>query len=190
MTEAGYADGAGLRLVFAFDDSEETEKITQAVTAMWQTAFPEIEVALQPQEWDVFLDLLINPDVALEDKPDVYQLGWFADYPHANNWLHEVFSPSQSMNEPMLSPDDPQVGDLVAELDATTITAQTASEAEQLELYKRAEQLLVDEIAAVSPLFYDVSNLLTKPWLAREYNVMPYFHRWSIEPQAQAAAQQ
>ena len=72
---------------------------------------------------------------------------------------------------------------------ALECTAQTANEAEQLELYKRAEQLPVDEIAAVSPLFYDVTNHLTKPWLAREYNVLPYFHRWSIEPQAKAAAQ-
>lgn len=190
MTEAGHADGAGLQLVFAFEAVEEAETIAQAVSAMWQTAFPEIEVALRPQEWEVFLDTLINPESALEDKPDVYQLGWFADYPHANNWLHEVFSPSQSMNESMLSPDDPQVGDLVAELDATTIAAQTASEAEQIELYKRAEQLLVDEIAAVSPLFYAVSNHLTKPWLAREYNVLPYLHRWSIDTQAKAAAQQ
>lgn len=190
MTEAGYTDGADLRLVFAFDDSEETEKITHAVTAMWQTAFPEIEVALQSQEWEVFLDMLNNPEIALEDKPDVYQLGWFADYPHANNWVHEVFSPSQSMNESMLSPDDPQVGVLVAELDATTIAAQTASEAEQIELYKRAEQLLVDEIAAVSPLYYDVTNHLTKPWLVREYSVLPYFQRWTIDTQAKAAAQQ
>ncbi|MEI2688659.1 MAG: peptide ABC transporter substrate-binding protein [Anaerolineae bacterium] len=190
MTEAGHADGAGLQLVFAFEASEEAETIAQAVSAMWQTAFPEIEVALQPQEWEVFLDTLINPASALEDKPDVYQLAWFADYPHANNWLHEVFSPSQSMNELMLSPDDPQVGDLVVELDATTIAAQTASEAEQIELYKRAEQLLVDEIAAVSPLFYAVSNHLTKPWLTREYNVLPYLHRWSIDTLAKAAAQQ
>ena len=188
MTEAGYTDGAGLRLVFAFEASEQGAAIAQAITAMWQTAFPEIEVVLQPQEWEVFLDTLNNP--ALEDKPDAYLLGWFADYPHANNWLHEVFSPSQSLNETMLSPDDPQVGDLVAELDATTIAAQTASEAEQLELYKRAEQLLVDEIAAVSPLYYDATNHLTKPWLVRDYGVLPYFQRWTIEPQAQASAQQ
>jgi hypothetical protein len=48
----------------------------------------------------------------------------------------------------------------------------------------------VDEIAAVSPLYYDATNHLTKPWLVRDYGVLPYLQRWSIEPQAQAAAQQ
>ncbi|MBK8798990.1 MAG: hypothetical protein IPM07_22930 [Anaerolineales bacterium] len=48
----------------------------------------------------------------------------------------------------------------------------------------------MDEIAAVSPLYYDVTNHLTKPWLVREYSVLPYFQRWTIDTQAKAAAQQ
>ena len=37
MTEAGYTDGAGLRLVFAFEASEQAEAIAQAITAMLES---------------------------------------------------------------------------------------------------------------------------------------------------------
>ena len=155
---------------------------------MWQAAFPDLEVVIDTQEWGVYLDS-IDADAPLEGKPDVYRLGWCQDYPHANNWIHEVFNPVQGANVPLLSADDPQVGDLVQEFTDTTIAAQTASPEEQLELYKRAEQLFIDEIVGIIPIYYYTSNRVTKPWLDRVYGDDLYLHLWSIDQAAKEASQ-
>lgn len=187
MEEAGYPNGAGLSLTLAHNVSESHATIAQAVQAMWQAAFPEIEVSIETQEWGVYLDTL-DADAPLEGKPDIFRLAWCQDYPHANNWIHEVFNPTQGANETLLSADDPQVGALVQEFDETTTAAQTAAEEEQLELYKRAEQLFIDEIAGIIPVYYYTTVGVGKPWLDRVYSDDKYFYRWSIDMAAKEAA--
>lgn len=186
MAEAGYPDGEGLSLTIGHNVSESHAKIAQAIQAMWTAAFPGIQVTIETQEWGVYLDSL-ELDAPLEGKPDVFRLGWCMDYPHANNWMHEVFNPDAGANRIMLSADDEQIGDLVAEYSETTYAAQTASPEEQMELYKRAEQLLIDEIAAIVPIYYYTFNGVAKPWLTRVYSSDPYFYLWSIDADAKAA---
>lgn len=188
MEEAGHPNGADLTITMAHNTGEAHATLAQAVQAMWQAAFPELEVVIETQEWGVYLESL-DHDSPLEGKPDVFRLAWCQDYPHANNWIHEVFNPVQGSNEVLLSADDPQVGDLVQEFTDTTIAAQTASPEEQLELYKRAEQLFIDEIAGIIPVYYYSSNLLVKPWLDRVYGDDLYLHRWSIDQAAKDAGQ-
>ncbi|MCB9148480.1 MAG: peptide ABC transporter substrate-binding protein [Caldilineaceae bacterium] len=187
MEEAGYPGGAGLSLTLAHNVSESHATIAQAIQAMWQEAFPDIEVVIETQEWGVYLDSL-DHDAPLEGKPDVYRLGWCQDYPHANNWIHEVFNPTQGANVPMLSMDDPIVGDLVKQFNDDTIAAQTASEDEQLALYKDAEKLFVDDIAAIIPIYYYTTVAVTKPWVTRLYSDDKYYYRWSVDEAAKEAA--
>ena len=187
MEEAGHPGGADLTITLAHNVSEGHATIAQAVQAMWQAAFPDLEVLIETQEWGVYLESL-DHDSPLEGKPDVFRLGWCQDYPHANNWIHEVFNPTQGANEVLLSVDDPEIGALVQEFSDTTIAAQTASPEEQLELYKRAEQLFIDEIAGIIPIYYYTSNLIVKPWLDRVYGDDLYLHRWSIDQAAKDAA--
>lgn len=188
MEEAGYPGGEGLTINIAHNVSESHATIAQAIQAMWQAAFPAIEVVIDTQEWGVYLES-IDADAPMEGKPDVYRLGWCQDYPHANNWIHEVFNPVQGANVPLLSVDDPEIGDLVQEFSDTTIAAQTAAPEDQLELYKRAEQLFIDEIAGIIPIYYYSSNRLVKPWLTRLYGDDLYLSRWSIDQAAKDAAQ-
>jgi oligopeptide transport system substrate-binding protein len=188
MEEAGYPGGAGLSLTLAHNVSESHATLAQAVQAMWQEAFPELEVVIETQEWGVYLDSL-DKEAPLDGKPDIFRLGWCQDYPHANNWIHEVFNTRVGNNEVLLSEDDPQVGELVAQFNDTTIAAQTASEEEQMELYKQAEQLFIDEIAGVIPIYYYTTVAVTKPWLDRVYSDDRYFYRWSVDQAAKEAAQ-
>ena len=188
MADAGYPDGEGLSLTLGHNTSESHAKIAQAVQAMWTRAFPKINVVIDSQEWGVYLDALDN-DAPMEGKPDVYRLGWCQDYPHANNWLHEVFNPEAGANNVMMSPDNPQVGDAVAEFTETTYAAQSASPEEQMALYKRAEQLLVDEMVAIAPIYFYTWQGVQKPWLDRVYSDAKYFYRWNIDADAKAAAQ-
>jgi len=183
LEEAGYADGEGLSLTLGHNVSEGHAKIAQAIQAMWTTAYPGIEVTIETQEWGVYLDSL-DSESPLEGKPDIFRLGWCQDYPHANNWIHEVFNPSQGSNEVLISADDEQTGEAVAAFDAATIEAQTASAEEQLELYKEAERLFIDEIAGIIPIYYYTTNLVTKSHLDRIYSDDLYLYRWSIDAEA------
>lgn len=184
MAEAGYPDGEGVALTLGHNVSEGHARIAQAVQAMWTAAFPQIQVNIETQEWAVYLDTIRN-DAPMENKPDVYRLGWCKDYPHANNWLHEVFNPEAGSNDIMLSTDDPAIGDLVEQYTQLTFDAQTASPEESVALYKQAEQLLVDDMAAITPIYFYTTVRITKPWLERPYADDPYFQFWTVDPAAQ-----
>ncbi len=188
MEEAGHPNGADLNITIGHNVSEAHGTLAQAIQAMWQEAFPEMEVVIETQEWGVYLESL-DRDSPLEGKPDVFRLGWCQDYPHANNWIHEVFNPLQGANETLISVDDPEIGSLVQEFADTTIAAQTASSEEQMELYKRAEQLFIDEIAGIIPIYYYTRNVVVKPWVDRVFADDLYLYRWSVDQAAKEAAQ-
>ncbi len=180
LEEAGYPNGEGLSLTIGHNVSEGHSQIAQAIQAMWSGAYPGIEVNIETQEWAVYLDAIEN-DAPLEGKPDVYRLGWCMDYTHANNILHEVFNPEQGGNRLMLDTENEEIGALVSEYIETTSSAQQADEAEAEELYKRAEQLIVDEIAGVIPIYYYTGVNVTKPYVSRPYQDQPFWEYWSID---------
>ena len=184
MADAGYPDGEGLAITLGHNVSEGHSKIAQAIQAMWTAAFPKMQVNIETQEWGVYLES-INNDSPMENKPDVFRLGWCMDYPHANNWLHEVFNTSAGANRLMLSYDDPAIGDLVKQYDELTVEAQTAPPDKAKELYKQAEILLVDKMAAMLPIYYYTQVRVTKPWVQRPYSEDPYFEYWNIDASAQ-----
>ena len=188
LAEAGYPNGDGLEITIGHNTSESHAKIAQAIQAMMSEAYPGIQVDIESQEWGVYLDSL-DAEAPLEAKPDLYRLGWCQDYPHANNWIHEVFNPTQGGNEPLISVDDEQTGDLVQAFNDATIAAQTASPEEQLELYKEAERLFVDEIVGIAPIYYYTRNVVTKSWVDRIFSDDLYLHRWSVDAAAKAAGQ-
>jgi oligopeptide transport system substrate-binding protein len=97
IAEAGYPEGEGLDLLLMHNTSEAHAQIAQAVQAMWKEAFPKANITIENQEWAVYLKTLL-PDAPVEEKPDVYRLGWCADYPDSNNWLNEVFNSKSGQN--------------------------------------------------------------------------------------------
>ena len=188
LAEAGYPDGEGLDILLMHNVSEGHARIAQAIQAMWQEAFPGMTVSIETQEWRVYLDT-IRATTAIEDVPHVFRLGWCGDYPHANNWMHEVFNTEEGANRIRLSYDDPQVGDLVKEYDETTKAAQVAGEEEAKALYKRAEQLLIDEIVGIPPIYYYTTVNVTKPWLHRSYDpIQMSLFQWTLDMDAKMAA--
>jgi oligopeptide transport system substrate-binding protein len=188
LAEAGFANGAGLDILLMHNVSEGHARIAQAIQAMWQSAYPDMTVSVETQEWSVYLDT-IRASTAVEQVPHVFRLGWCGDYPHANNWLHEVFNPDEGANRIRLSADDPQVGDLIAEYTETTKAAQTADEATALGLYKKAEQLLIDDIAGIAPIYYYTTVRVTKPWLERSYDpIQMHLFQWNLDNAAKQSA--
>jgi oligopeptide transport system substrate-binding protein len=156
LAEAGYPEGEGLDILLMHNTSEAHAQIAQAVQAMWQEAFPKAKITIENQEWAVYLKTLL-PESPDAEKPNVYRLGWCADYPDSNNWLNEVFNSKSGQNYAKYN--NPEFDKLVEE------AAFEPDPAKRQELYKQAETLFVDQDAAIAPIYYYTYVRLYKPWV-------------------------
>ncbi len=182
LAEAGHSEGEGLAVVLRHNTSEAHAQIAQAVQTMWQEAFPRAQVTIEAQEWAKYLSTL-NPDSPDKDKPNIYRLGWCADYPDANNWLNDVFNSKSGSNYARYN--NPEFDALVEE------AAFEADPAKRRELYRQAEDIFINQDAAIAPIFYYSYNRLYKPWLTKVV-ISPVIGdpiaEWRIDREAKNAA--
>lgn len=168
LADAGYPGGEGLpEITLMFNTSEGHRKIAQAIQQMWKDVLG-VTVNLTNQEWKVYLKTIT------EDAPQVYRLGWCADYPDANNWVLEVFHSTLGSS---------RIKWHNAEFDRVTEEAARESDpAKRLELYKRAEQILCEEEAAMAPIYFYTMVNVSKPYLQRTFAPMGGDHvkDWTI----------
>ena len=168
--------------------SEGQARSAQAIQAMWLEAFPQANVRIETQEWKVYLQTIAK-DTPVENVPHIWRLGWCQDYPDENNWVHEVFNPVEGANRPRMSLDDPYVGPAIRLFSEVTLRAQQVQDPTTRQLlYKIAEWLLCDEIAAIAPIYYYTQVTLTKPWLTRHWHDTPHYETWYLDAEARAAA--
>ncbi len=183
LTEAGYPDGEGIDIVLMHNTSEAHAQIAQAIQAMWQEAFPKAKISIENQEWKVYLKTLL-PDSPDEEKPNVYRLGWCADYPDENNWVNEVFNSKSGQNYAKYN--NPEFDQLVE------AAAKESDPEKRKEMYKKAESIFIDEDAAIAPIYYYTYVRLYKPYIT-EHPLSPVsgdpIAKWRIDWAAKKAAQ-
>ena len=110
-----------------------------------------VEVTVRQLDPGVFLYNL------LEEKDEMYYIGWIADYPHPQDFLEILFSSGVENNYSGYSNPD---------FDALLEAA--AAEPNQdlsLALYQQAEQMLVDDAVCI-PLSFGVNYILVKPYVS------------------------
>jgi len=182
LQEAGYNDGSELgTITLMYNTSEAHAQIAQAVAAMWKDAL-NVDVAVENQEWAVYLDT-IDKNTPVEEMPHVWRFGWCADYPDANNWLNAVFAPDTGDNN--IRWDNREYQDLIDQ-------ARLSGDPEERKaLYKRAEMILNDEVAAIAPIYYYTTVQMTQPWVtsrtAGEMGGTSWF-QWEIDWDAKKEA--
>ena len=123
----------------------------------------------------------------------IYRLGWCADYPDENNWVHEVFNSEAGGNRLRRNCADANCTETTGpgEFDELTVQAAASSDpAERAELYARAEDILAREEAAYAPIYHYTSQSVTKPWITRNFPPLGGldFFNWSIDVEAQRSA--
>jgi oligopeptide transport system substrate-binding protein len=157
LAEAGYPEGEGINATLMHNTSEAHAQIAQAVQAMWAEAFPKANIGIENQEFSVYLKTLL-PDSPDEDKPEIYRLGWCADYPDENNWVNEVYNSKSSQNyAKYFNPD----------FDALVEQAAKETDPEiRKDLYKQAETMFMDD-QGIAPIYYYTYVRLYKPWLTK-----------------------
>ncbi len=192
IAEAGYPDGEGLgEIILMHNVSEGHRKIAEAIVSMWKEVFPKADIRIETQEWKVYLKTL-KKETPLEEMPHIWRLGWCADYPDQNNWVHEVFNCEAGANRLRRNCLDPTCTEVKpSEFDELTRKAGIEQDPEKRkEMYKRAEKILVEEEAAMAPIYYYTMVTLTKPYLTRVINPLglDHIYKWKLDWEAKKAA--
>lgn len=160
LAAAGYANGEGFPAVtYRYFASSLEEALGEALQAMWKEAL-NVDVKLESQEWPVFI-AGINPSTPLEEMPEMWRLGWGADYPDENNWVYEVFHCVASTNYSRAECTQ-----------ADELAQQAALETDQekrKELYRQVESLMFGEEVRAAPYYHRGYTILTKPYVERTY---------------------
>jgi oligopeptide transport system substrate-binding protein len=174
LADAGFPNGAGLpEITLMFNTSQGHQKIAEFIQQSWKDNLG-VEVQLANQEWAVYLKTVH------EDAPQVYRMGWCADYPDENNWVGEVFHPIKGSNEPKWDPASPSA---IKYMELVEKAAAASDPEERAQLYFEAEKILTVDEAVIAPIYYYTRVVLTKPYVKRTYAPLGGEHidKWSIQ---------
>jgi len=154
LIDAGYTDPSSFPkvtlLVNVSGESAPGARINMAnATAdMWREYLGVVVNVEVVSNWGNYLDRLAN------DPPEMYWLGWAADYNDPDNFLKGVFYSKSEYNYGNFQNDD---------FDRLVLLAAGAANAKEpekrLKLYIQAERILCDEQAAVIPLYHTVYRM-------------------------------
>ena len=130
---------------------------TQVILEMWENTLG-VEVEIQQVEWATYLQDLN------QRKFQIFSLGWQADYPDPQDFLDILFHTESETNHGAYSN---------SEVDTILEDARIERDgSKRVELYNKAEQMIVDDAAWV-PLWYEgESHVLIKPHI-KDYRLLP-----------------
>ena len=139
LAEAGFPDGKGMPPVeILYNTSEAHRAIAEAIQQMWKTKLG-VDARLVNQEWKVYLD----SQRALDYQ--VARGSWIGDYVDPNSFL-DMWLTGGGNNETGWS--NPEYNRLIAEAAATT------EPKKRLEIFQKAEAILMDEMPEIPIYFY------------------------------------
>jgi oligopeptide transport system substrate-binding protein len=150
LAEAGYPDGKGLPEI-RFTFSGQVTPGIQWLQAQWHDNLG-VEVKLDAVESRAYHSMLQRQ----ETTPQLFTLGWCADYPDPQNWLTMVFHSGSTIQ---------RTGWKSAEFDRLVKQADGEQDkSKRLSLYSQAQHILVTEAPVVFWAF-DEDLLLIKPYV-------------------------
>jgi oligopeptide transport system substrate-binding protein len=168
-----------LDITLMFNTNSGHQKIAETIQQMWKTNLG-LDVKLSNQEWKVYLNTIKDP----KNTPQVWRIGWCQDYPDANNFDREDvgFGGSANLtNGGGLNWKDEAYEKLI--LDA----ARELDPAKRVDLYAQAEDILVNQDAAIIPIYWYTRVTMTKPYVTRTFSSSSgneAIEKWDIDMSA------
>ena len=163
LAEAGYPNGKGFPpLEILFNTSENHKTIAEAIQQMWKKNL-NIEVQLVNQEFKVFLETRRQKNYQI-----CREVGWTGDYMDPSTFL-DVFMTTGHNNYTGWS--NPEYDRLIDQ------TIRIGNPQERLELFQKAEAILLDESPIIPIYFYTRPYLMhpsVKGWYPVYVNNRPY----------------
>ncbi|MBI3805892.1 MAG: peptide ABC transporter substrate-binding protein [Nitrospirae bacterium] len=148
LAEAGHPSGAGLpTITLAFNTDPTNRLIAENIQAQWKRNLG-VSIELDNMEWKVYLKRL------KEETPQIFRLGWGADYPDPDNFMNLFTSTSGNNYSHWKNADyDRLISEAASEPDET----------KRRNLYDETQRILTERAAPMIPLFFAAQNLLIKP---------------------------
>ncbi|MEK9627493.1 MAG: peptide ABC transporter substrate-binding protein [Nitrospinota bacterium] len=148
LAEAGYPGGKDFPKVTAVFNTESKNRLIGAfIQEQWKKHL-NIDVEFENQEWKVFLSQL---DL---DPPQIFRLGWGADFPDPDNFMNLFISTSGNNRLKWANANYDQ---LIAK--GSTLK----NPKDRQKVYDEAQVLLTETDVPMVPLFVTAQNLLVKP---------------------------
>jgi oligopeptide transport system substrate-binding protein len=139
LAEAGYPDGKGFpKVELLYNTAEAHRTIAEAIQQMWKTRLG-VEVQLVNQEWKVYLDSQRTMNY------QICRFAWIADYVDPNSFL-DMWLTNGGNNQTGWS--NAEYDRLIAE------AARTTDLKARLEVFQKAEAILLDELPVIPAYFY------------------------------------
>ena len=159
LTDAGYTvengqlmkDGAAIEIVNTFSDTPRNRTRNEWLVAKWKEVLG-IDISLNPVEATTYTNLTKDVNTA----PQMFILGWCADYPDPQNWL-SVYWKTGAFGE-RIGFTNPELDEIMTQADAEQ------DETKRAELYAQAQDMLV-EGGYVAFMWNNVNSYLVKPWV-------------------------
>ena len=150
LSQAGYPNGKGFPKVTAvFNTGDLNHFIGEFIQAQWKEHL-NVHIDFESQEWKVFLSRL---DL---DPPEIFRLGWGADFPDPDNFMNLFISTSGNNR---LRWSHPRYDELIS------MGSALKKQEERQVIYDEAQVLLTEEEVPMIPLFVSAQNLLIKPYI-------------------------
>jgi oligopeptide transport system substrate-binding protein len=146
LVKAGYGDGGKKlpKIEIHFNTNENHQRIAEAVQAQLKANLG-IAVELKNEEWKTYLAKMKT------DPPPMFRFGWLADYPDPDNFMNLMTSYSDN-NRTRWS--DPRYDKLIEQAAGET------DPEKRRDLYKKANQILLEEGVPVIPVLTSVAHIL------------------------------
>ena len=170
LREAGYPEGKGFPpVVLAYNTEEDHKMVAEAVQGMWQRNLGVV-VKIENQEWKVYLKKLQN------DPPNIFRLGWGADYPDPDNFM-KLFTANSGNNYTRWK--NPRYDQLLEQ------AARELDAAKRAKLYDEAQKILCETDLPIMPLFWTAESTLLNPhFTGLELNSMARMDLRHVRPAA------
>jgi oligopeptide transport system substrate-binding protein len=153
LAEAGYPGGRGMpKIDILYNTSEAHQAIAELIQAQW-TRTLGVRARLQNQEWAAYLSSRRRGDY------QVARAAWIGDYLDPNTFL-DMFVTGGANNN---------TGWSNLEYDRLVEQAQQENDAaRRMELFHRAERILMDEMPII-PIYFYVSTSMVRPYVKGFY---------------------
>ena len=139
LAEAGYPNGEGFPVVtYLYNTNDAHKAVGEALQSMWTTAL-NIDVQLQNQDWNAFLESRKNGEF------DIARNGWIADYNDPISFL-DMWTTGGGNNDAQYASE---------EFDAAIANAKsTAVQEERMAFLHEAEDILMKQDWVLGPIYF------------------------------------
>jgi oligopeptide transport system substrate-binding protein len=148
LKAAGYPDPSKLpKIELRFNTNEDHSRVAENVQAQLKRNLG-INVELKNEEWKVFINTLQT------DPPQIFRMGWMADYPDPDNFLNLMLTNSDNNHTKW---GNKRFDEIIVE------AASETDKEKRRKLYDEAQKILVEDDAPVIPLYSGVNLMLISP---------------------------